>query len=189
MNKIPGKVYQHKLLDELANHGQISLTQLQSMIQSKDEVIVIKKSKTNATQHVPSLMQQAISLLVQYPELATQVTDNTVWQQNTLPGANLFAELVELLQQKPLLTTGSILEHWRDKADSHSLQLLASRKLMTPENGLTTEFNDTLNSLQQKSLEQQLNYLQRKLKQGELDTIERQQYMQLLTQRKTNCLA
>lgn len=180
IEQIPGKILQHKLFDELATHAEVPLSALHN---PKPETRALKSTKITGVQHQPSLMQQAITTLIQHPSFAAQVEDIPYWKNSDLAGSGLFAQLLELLQKNPQISTGSILEYWRDQEPYHYLSTLASRELLAPEAGLAKEFHDILHSLRKKSVEQRLNALQRKAKQGELNNEDRQQYLDLLTQK------
>lgn len=181
IEQVPGKILQHKLLDELATHAQVPISQLESMMVNESPEQKVVKRPT--VQQQPSLMQHAISILLQHPMLADNVKDAAYWRIVDIPGAKLFSELVDLIQAKPKLSTGAIIEHWRDNIEHTYLTALAIRETLIPEEGLAAEFQDTLSSLRKKLVEQQLNSLQRKAKQGELNSTDRRQYLTLLAQR------
>lgn len=185
LQQIPGKILRHKLLEELATYAQVPSAQLETMLTVNPEHLpssaaTVKKLIGTSQKTV---MQQAISMLLQHPTLSQQVQDRGFWKTANIAGASLFAELLELTANHPHLSTGAIVEHWRNQVEFSYLTTLASRELLTPEDGLNIEFQDILSSLSRELREQQLNVLQRKAKQGELNSADREQYVSLLSQK------
>ncbi|MEP5766114.1 MAG: DNA primase [Halieaceae bacterium] len=96
-----------------------------------------------------SLVQAAIALLLQHPQVARQAPD--LDKLRALPGADaaLLVELLELLQRRPESTTHMLLGHWYGSEHSALLNRLASQEQLIPREGIENEFIDTINSLLQ----------------------------------------
>ena len=72
-----------------------------------------------------SPVRRAIRMLLHEPSLAVHAGDVQAMRATDVAGANLLADLVEALHERPDLTTGVLLEHFRDHEWSRSLAVLA----------------------------------------------------------------
>ena len=107
---------------------------------------------------VRSPVRKAITLLVQHPKLAGATASTGALRDIDLPGAALLAELIELLVQSPHLSTGALLEQYReDEGVGRHLASLAAEPLVLEEGlsdnekGLEREFQDCLGRIVEQS--------------------------------------
>jgi DNA primase len=107
----------------------------------------------------PSLVRHAISLLLHQPALgeAIQVPEGLADDQS--PGMELLRELLEITRARPHLTTGALLEHWRDTEQGRHLHKLAATRLQVPEQGMAQELEGALARLTQQHRERELERL------------------------------
>jgi DNA primase len=130
----------------------------------------------------PSTMRQAISLLLHRPSLVTLMDDVAVLEGLDLPGLPLLQALVELLRQRPHLSCGAIVEHWRAQEkhqEAGHLAKLAGQPLMVPEDGLEAEFTALVARLAALRDEQRWEYLQSKVQLGSATAAEKSEYFAL----------
>ena len=76
-----------------------------------------------------------------------------------LAGLPLLIELIELLQEKPHLSTGALLEHWRDRPEGRHLAKLAGEELLVAADGLEDEFASMLMELEARGREAHIEAL------------------------------
>ena len=69
-------------------------------------------------------------------------------------------DLLELLHQHPHLSTGGILEHWRDTENGQLLSKLAAQPILIDSDALAAEWDETLNRLHSVAGEAQLERLE-----------------------------
>lgn len=107
---------------------------------------------------VISPVRKAITLLVQHPSLASTAGPTEGLRGIDLPGAALLAGLIELARPNPHLSTGALLEHYReDKGVGRHLASLAAEPLdleeglFDQENALKREFVDCLRRIEDQS--------------------------------------
>lgn len=79
-----------------------------------------------------------------------------------LPGVPLLLELIETLEENPHLTTGALLERFRDHESGRHLAKLAAEDIATLDEGLELEFRDSLEKLQRLAEDQRFAELARK---------------------------
>ena len=100
-----------------------------------------------------------------------------------IPGLSLFTEILDLCNRRPNITTGHILEYWRDTEQSKLLAKLASWDLHIDEENNFDVFADSLGKIINQCVEQQINNLQAKDRDVGLSTDERRELWQLLQSR------
>jgi DNA primase len=139
-----------------------------------------KKPAAAAARHQPSLVRSAIALLLQRPALAQLAEEPQQLAGLQLPGTQLLMEMLELLRRHPHLTTGALLEHWRESDQGRHLFALAQRDMLltAEEDNLEQEFCDTLARLVQQLRRQRRLELEQRF--AELSEVEKTEYGQLL---------
>lgn len=163
IQKLSPGVYQQLLVQQLAKIIRMeeqSLNQIMGL--AKDSIRPTEKYKKNQstqTQAAPSPMRMAITLLLQYPELAAQVHNSQDFAELQLPGTDLFIEMIELAKARPNINTAGILQHFNEHPQGSTLKKLATRELFHVENGLTQEFLDIITRLQKNCREDEMEQL------------------------------
>jgi DNA primase len=122
----------------------------------------------------------AIRLLLEQPELSERVNRPCGFEDLQLPGIPLLVELLEILWQHPHLSTGSILEHWRDRPEQRHLAKLATLPLQVPEEGFSEEFCGAVQRLKERRTRQRSEQLLSKEQQTGLTESEKTELKQLL---------
>jgi DNA primase len=136
----------------------------------------------------PSLLRRVIGSITQMPELAKCIDDPQKFSSLNLPGILLFIEIVEFLQGYPNVTTATILEHFRERAEGKHLMALSQQSwLLEKEDGdIEQEFKDSLNELERLQLQQEHDELLNKFQSEGLTDSEKQRYQTLIRQIKRN---
>lgn len=127
------------------------------------EKLLSKQVKNINPYQVPQLkrttMRILIGLLVQNPRLATLIPSLEGLEQTKQAGLPLFVELVQTCFAQPELTTGQLLELYRDNKSSQQLETLATWNHMIVDDRVEQTFLDTLASLYDSVLEKRLEAL------------------------------
>ncbi|KAB7627299.1 DNA primase [Alkalilimnicola sp. S0819] len=126
----------------------------------------------------------AVALLLQRPELAAQVQAPRRFRDSGLPGMQLLADMLELLEGEPQLSSGALLERFRGSAHEAALWKLAVWDPMVPEAGVDKEFRDTLTWLETSVDRQRLQELDEKLARNQLAGEELQEWQALIKRLK-----
>ncbi|MBK9494604.1 MAG: DNA primase [Alphaproteobacteria bacterium ADurb.BinA280] len=111
-----------------------------------------------------SMVRIAIELLMQRPALAQRITPPYVFEHLDQPGVALLIALLNHCQPRPELSTGALLEAWRDSPDLAALTKLATSESLTPEEGLEADFDGALRGLELAALEQRERALQARVR-------------------------
>ncbi len=127
-----------------------------------------------------SLVRSAIALLLQQPALALDLDPPYTFSILRQPGVSLLAELVALVRERPDITTGGLLEHFADREESTALQKLASQDMPGEEALWRDEFLDAMAQLEKQTLQQRIDELQAKQRDGGLDDEDKAELRALL---------
>jgi len=129
-----------------------------------------------------SSVRQALELLLYQPSLATELQPADFLQHSDVAGVPLLIELLELLRQHPGLTTGAILEHWREREESRFLSKLAHWNPPLDDLELLADLQGHLNEIQRQHIESRIEFLGSEQSHRQLSSAEKQEYGELLIQ-------
>ncbi|HXH01515.1 MAG TPA: DNA primase, partial [Xanthomonadaceae bacterium] len=141
----------------------------------------------------PTLVRQAIGMLLQQPSLAYEVPIPYTFGGLGLPGVSLLTEMLDVIQTRPGITTGLLLEHFAGRPEHEALTRLAlaqplagsaptplDARLLDSDEVRRPEFLDLIGRLEQQMLQQLIDGLQAKQREGALDEQESQNLRRLL---------
>ena len=127
-----------------------------------------------------SPVRRTITLLLHYPELVEQLSDQHDLQTLTTPGIPLLTELVTVLKKHAGLSTGGLLERFRGHEAQRHLARLATADLPPLSDGLKKEFVDAVGQLFRDHDLDRFAQLQAKDRGAGLDDAERQEFANLI---------
>jgi DNA primase len=130
-----------------------------------------------------SLVRNAIALLLQQPSLALELQPPYRFVALRQPGIELLTELIALASARPDITTGSLVEHFEGRDEATALQKLASQTMPGEEAHWREEFLDTMAQLDKQMLQQRVDELQAKQRDGGLDDADKTELRALLSAR------
>ncbi|WGE67124.1 DNA primase [Actinobacillus equuli subsp. haemolyticus] len=181
INRIPGemlRVYLRNILGQKL--GILDPAQLEAILPSRVQSVQKPAAQTLQIKRTP--MRLLVALLLQNPELVKFVPDISALKTLDEPGFELLLELVDVCQQKVGVSMGALLEHWRDKPNYRTLELLANwDHLVTPEN-IESTFIETLDFLYAKLVEKRIEVLIAKDRTVGLNAEEKQELVMLIAQ-------
>ena len=132
-----------------------------------------------------SLVRAAIAILLQQPSLAMSLEGHHAIGGLRLPGIELLVELLNLVQQRPDISTGALLEHFNEREEQAALHKLAAQALPGDEAMWAQELQDAILQLEKQLLTQRLDELQAKQRQQGLDDTDKYELRELLKARAT----
>ena len=184
--KMPQGVFKQMMLTRLAEIAQMVPSTLSKLVETGTQY---KYQGNQGAKHhdrtTPSLIRNGVTLLIQHPSLAQLAGNPRRLEGLHIPGIKLLIELLELLQTNPHLSTGAIIEHWRETDEGRTLAKLATREYLISQDALEREFCDMIQRVEQHHHRQRIEYLSNKpLK--ELTSQEKSELRQLLTQHQSD---
>ncbi len=112
-----------------------------------------------------SVVRSAISLLLQKPALALELRPPFRFAALRQPGITLLIDLLQLVYQRPDISTGSLIEHFDGRDEQAALQKLASNSMPGDEGLWRDEFIDAIGQLDRQTAQQRIDELQAKWRQ------------------------
>ncbi|AML56843.1 DNA primase [Serratia rubidaea] len=176
ISQVPGETLRLYLRQQLGNKlGLLDDSQLDRLMPKQAE----NANTYQAPQLKRTTMRILIGLLVQNPQLAALVPSLDGLEQTKQAGLPLFVELVQTCLSQPGLTTGQLLELYRDNKFSQQLETLATWNHMIVEDMVEQHFIDTLTNLYDSVLEQRQEELIARDRTHGLNAAERQELWSL----------
>ncbi|MWP45840.1 DNA primase [Gilliamella sp. Pas-s27] len=182
LDQIKAKVFRLNLLQQLGNYlGLLDVSQLEQLMhknRAKGERKV--NEKTPVSQIKLTTMRVLIGLLLQYPNLAEQVSDINVIRQVKMAGIEVFIELLELCQRYPNITTAQILTECMDRPFYKQLNRLSTWDCHYQDDEIDSIFSHTLKELYDNILAQRQDELIAKERVSGLSTVEKKELATLI---------
>lgn len=181
---LPAGIFQGILLDELSKRARVNLDELKEQIKGKDETQIEGALIPDQTKNrLPSPLKLAFALLLQHPYLAKLIDQPSF--KGSLPGFTFLIQLIELIQKRPNITTGALIEHWRGQKEGAFITKLAHWDHMTPEKGVENEFLGAIRQMKMLEFDQEINRLLAKAAQSELSDAEKVELSAWISQKKS----
>ncbi|MGB3394439.1 MAG: DNA primase [Stenotrophomonas sp.] len=127
-----------------------------------------------------SLVRAAIAILLQQPSLALSLEGHHAVSGLRLPGIDLLLELLELVRQRPDISTGALLQHFDGRGEQAPLHTLAAQTLAGDEAKWTEELQDAIAQLEKQLLFQRIEDLKAKQQKQGLDDTDKYEMRELL---------
>ena len=185
LGKLPDSTFQQLMVEQLAALAQTTAEQIAGRL----EIPLPETATTAAPQTRPvrqsagkSPVRQALELLLYQPSLAAEIQQPDFLQQCDVAGVPLLVEVLDLLQQHPGLSTGAVLEHWREREESRFLSKLAHWNPPLDDLELVADLRGHLNEIQRQYIENRIDFLGAEQSQRQLSSAEKQEYGELLLQ-------
>lgn len=180
IDKVPGgtlRLYLRELLGRKL--GLVEESQLQQLL-SKNNQQETRPAPHKKIERTP--MRVVIALLLQNPQFVGFVPNLDSIRQTNLPGLSLLLDVVDKCLNHPHISTGQLLEHWRNQKDERILSLLASWDIPTykEEDNLEDIFCDSLDKVIYQCIERQIETLQAKERSIGLSVDEKRELLALM---------
>ncbi|GAB4352736.1 MAG: DNA primase [Gammaproteobacteria bacterium] len=147
LNRLPAGAYRQLMVRRTAESAGLAPREIERYLERPDSPLRPSLPRRPTGRTAPSPIRTAITALVQHPELIERIEPPFVWRDLPLPGMQLLVDLLELLRERPHMTTGSLLEHWRGTPEGTHLAKLASKELDLTRDEIAQELHDALAKL------------------------------------------
>lgn len=184
IKQLPDGIFQKIMIEELARKARVDVSQLALTPGNSAPSSAQAPQQYNASvkARLPSALRTAMALLVQHPSLAQQISGELPHVE--LNGFDLFLELIKQAQRDSSVTTGVLLENWREKPEGATLAKLAHWDHMIPEAGIQHEFLHALKKLRQLAHNQIIETLLTKAAHSGLSAEEKQNLSNLISNKE-----
>lgn len=165
-------------IDELAYKAKFEKSLLKSAIEQKesssaDGYWANSSPKITELPPVASIARQILILILQKPSLVQLLPD---WQDVLsldLPGLALVRKLFEIIQNRPNIEPGGLIEYWRDTTHEKALTDMMQHELELSEEQLEHEFLSTIKRFKHLKKQSELDSIIEKSKKSTLSDSEK----------------
>jgi DNA primase len=151
LEKLPNGLYRELIVAELAEKTGLSPAKLTPGARTADErgppVTRPAATERPAADSGRSVMQRAVSLLLHYPQAGASATEVPGLDQIDAPGAGLLRRLLEITGRTPNITTGELIETFREEPDGRWIERLAKTEPLDDETAAPAVLQDSLKRL------------------------------------------
>ena len=127
-----------------------------------------------------SLVRSAIALLLQQPALGLRLEQPYRFADLRQPGVALLLQILDVVNQRPEISTGALLGHFADHEQAEALRRLAAQALPGEEASWAHELQDAVAQLERQTLQQRIDELQQKQRAQGLDETDKYEMRMLL---------
>ncbi len=165
LKKLPTGVFKHMMVTRLAEITRMEERTLSHLLGSNEPMTTSaprpskQRPRGNKQGKQPSLVRQAITLLLNTPALAQLEAEPQRFASLNAPGITLLIELLEMLRTSPHLTTGAVLERWREREEGRYLAKLVQQENLVDNEHQEQEFRDLLQQLYRQYRTQRIEFL------------------------------
>ncbi|MDH3527500.1 MAG: DNA primase [Gammaproteobacteria bacterium] len=185
LSRLPDSIFRQMMIERLAEIAHTDPVRLSKRLEPAHESRPPADTLPSApARQGKSPVREAIALLLYQPALAGAIDELPFQAQDSVPGVALLTELLELLQHRPGLNTGAILEHWRGKEEARHLNKLAHWKPLAEDLDLAAELRGLLEQIAQQMTERRISQLLENEHQRPLDDEEKHELKKLLMARR-----
>jgi len=189
IKQLPTGLFQGIVIEELSKRARVDIGELKQQVKNpeKTSAAILASGATASANRghktkLPTPVRLAMSLLVQYPSLASLIQEPL--PKTNLPGYTFLEQLIEIVKKKPDITTGALLEYWRGQKEEAFIAKLAHWEHMIPEEGIKNEFLGAIRQLTALGFEEEINRLLAKAAQEGLTEQEKQELSAWIAKKK-----
>lgn len=186
LQQIPEGAYRDMLVDQIYRISGQDMRQLTDRPKPQNRRPEATKSPLQGPSAQPgkSKIARALAFALQNPELASIPSNIEFLIELSIPGAELLHDVLRLIQSRPGMNTGAILEHYHGSRHFNALSGLASWQHLLDDTDIKTEFTALLDDLDKQRRDIHIQELLNKARAERLTPDEQQLLNELLTAQK-----
>ncbi len=185
LSKVKEGIYKDLLIESFSTEFKLNENQIKRFYEDKNQKRSAGKRFSKNRQNNkkvelrPSLIKQAISILLHYPNLLNNITIEDRLNHINEKGIDILKKIIALTQGKDSIRLATILEHFQDKKIRQHLQNLSLETLIVRESEIQNEFQDILNRLYILNNKTEMKVLLKKASQNNLTKLEKSRFIEL----------
>jgi DNA primase len=160
---LPQGVYRELLTERLASEVGLGRDTLDSVMAGERTPLRApqrsRKPQPPRRSGRPSLVRQAIQVLVNYPGQCAGITAPEGFANTSQRGAGLIAELLRLVSEHPKISPAALVERFRERSEGPHLEALLAEEILISEAGAVAELIDNLDRIMRGDIEIRLEAL------------------------------
>jgi len=155
LNKLPRGTLKALLMKELSEITQVDEAGLTELMQEESKPVPTRHKTSHTTNKRSNLIGKTLSLLLEQPAMALEVSNLEYLQSLELAGMDVLCLIINTIKDSPDLTTSAIIERFREKVYYDRLSELASSSIDLGNDAVKTEFADAINRLHLMAIDQE----------------------------------
>ena len=185
LNKVKEGIYKDLLIENFSSEYKLSENQVKRFYEDANQNrqnatrSFRGKSKNKKLESRPTLIKQAISILLHYPNILKDIVVEDRLNHIDEKGIDILKKIINLTQDKDSTKLATILEHFQDKKIQQHLQNLSLETLIIRESEIKNEFKDILSRLYILSNKTEMKSLMKKASQNNLTELEKNRFIEL----------
>ena len=182
VNKMKDGIYKDKLIEKIAGELEIKVSRLEELkLQDRKNEPQRTASKRRKTQSKskPSLIRQAIKILMHYPEVVREISESKEFKHIHEKGIDILREIITLIQSNESIKLATIIEHFNDQIIKEQLKSVQQEKLILSQMEAKNELHEIVLRLNERNTRSELKKLVSKTKNNALTESERKRFLAL----------
>ena len=153
INRINDGIYKDQLIEKLASELKVKTSQLknfQDQHRAKKMQNISKQNQRTQSKNRPSLIRQAINIIMHYPELAKEIGEDKEFKHISDKGINILREIFTLVHSNESIKVATIIEHFNDPTIKEHLQAMTVEELIISQMEAKNELHEIILRLNEK---------------------------------------
>ena len=182
VNRIRNGIYKDHLIEKIASELKVKTSQLKKF-QHQDRTYRIQKislqSQKTPSTYRPSLIRQAINILMHYPEVVREISEEKEFKHIHEKGIDILREIITLIQSNESIKLATIIEHFNDQTIKDHLKSMTVEKLIISQMEAKNELHEIILRLNERNTRSELKKLVSKAKDNALTESQRKRFLTL----------
>ena len=180
INRIRDGIYKDHLIEKIASELKVKTSQLKKLQhQNKKNKIqkISSQNKKMLSKNRPSLIRQAINILMHYPELVLEISENKEFNHIDDKGIDTLREIITLIHSNKSIKVATIIEHFNDRKIKEHLKVMAAQTLIISQMEAKNELHEIILRFNERNKRSELKKLVNKAKNDALTVSERKRFL------------
>ena len=177
VRQISEGIYKDLVVEKIAKHYGVPTNKfIAGTLKTKKSKI---KAKGDAGSKRPTLVHQAIKILLNEPSLAIKLNPGVDLKYLDIKGINILNDIIDLVNNNLSIKVATIIHHFEDDKLRNFLAELATEDILVNPEELEKEFDDIVLSLKEANKRKELNGLLKKAKNKSLNKSDEERLAEL----------
>ena len=175
-------IYKDLVAQKIALHYGVDLSGLEMNVFQLATIKEKQKRKERTKEEKnsrPTLVRQAIKILLHKPSLGIKLLPNNDLKYIDIKGVDILNDIIDLVHDNQSIKVGTIIQHFENGGNGKFLAELATEEILVNPSELEKEFDDIVLSLKNTNLKKELNTLLQKAQSESLSKMDEERLREL----------
>ena len=185
INRVADGIYKDHLIEKIASKLNVSVSQLKKFQNQRNKLQKTSfQSKIAPSKARPSLIRQAINILMHFPGLLRKISEDKEFSHIDDKGIDILREIITLIHSNKSIKVATIIEHFNDPKIKEHLKIMASQEMIISQVEAKNELSEIILRLNDRDKRSELKKLLGKVKNNALSESERKRFIVLSKSRE-----